>query len=290
MTDDKLSAWASTVPQSAASASNGSDTWAQRYWWEIRDISFAWAARMPRSLQRHLGPSELGHECDRLVIGKMAGHSLGGINHVSDPWASMVGTAIHEMMEKIFTWHNTTLPEQRWDTERRVTPDPGAVQSHPGTGDLYDRQTRSMVDWKAQSESVRAQLRSQGPPPHYFWQLMLYAVGYMLEGFVVDRIVLVSLPRTKSSIDDGYVWAHTITNEDLQGVIDLLDKTATREKLAVLMQQGELKLMDIPATPSDASCHYCPFYRPQAAYDPDVKGCPGSTKGPYALGITQRPE
>ena len=289
-----LDAWAKqTRTASPLLAMNGNSAWAQRYSQELREVVVRYADRLPRNVQRHLGPSELGHLCDRQLVGKMAGVSLsrGDSNNLHDPWASIVGTAIHAFLEEAFKWESTRLiaefvkaatgmePGVRWHTEKRVTPDPGNAVPHPGTADLYDAQTLTLCDHKCQSEGVRDKLRRHGPPHHYFMQMLLYAVGYMHEGYDVQRICLVSWPRTHSSLDDMYVWEHVITPEDIALVVSLIEKTEVREQLAVLMTQGELDLFDIPATPSDEDCQYCPFFRPDAAHNPNVKGCPGTAAG-----------
>lgn len=296
MTTPSLDAWAAQSRNvSAFLASNGNSAWAQRYSQELREVVIRYADRLPRNMQRHLGPSELGHLCDRQLIGKMAGVSLGsgGTNHMHDPWASIVGTAIHAFLEQAFAWEAQRLinevqatvpPNQvinidasiRWFTEKRVTPDPGTASPHPGTADLYDAQSKTLSDHKCQSEGIRDKLRRNGPPHHYFMQMLLYAVGYMHEGFDVQRICLVSWPRTKSTMDDMYVWEHVITDEDIASVIDLIKKTEVREALAKLVVSNELDFFEIPATPSEDDCQYCPFFRPDAATNPNVKGCPGT--------------
>jgi len=164
----------------------------------------------------------------------------------------------------------------RWYTEKKVTPDPQSPSPHPGTADLYDAATFTLNDHKCQSEGVRDKLRRNGPPHHYFMQMLLYAVGYMHEGFEVQRVCLVSWPRTHSSLDDMFVWEHVITPEDMDLVVDLIEKTEIREQLAALMVKGEIGLFEIPATPSDEDCQWCPFFRPDAAYNPAIKGCPGT--------------
>jgi len=163
----------------------------------------------------------------------------------------------------------------RWFTERRVTPDPKAKQPHPGTADLYDAKYKLLGDYKFQSEGVRAKLKRNGPPPHYYWQMLLYALGYINEGFEVERVMLISMPRTASSMDDIYCWEHTITPEDWQGVQDLLKKTEIREQLAELVVKGELAWEDIPVTPSESDCQYCGFFNPRKAVDPKAWGCAG---------------
>lgn len=129
----------------------GNSAWAVAYGQVLKEAVTRYAERLPRSVQRHLGPSELGHECDRLLIGKMAG--VPRLNFMTDPWASIVGTAIHAFMEEAFNWDNADRGGQRgghprWRTEYRVTPDPGAFRPHPGTADLYDFETLSLIDHK----------------------------------------------------------------------------------------------------------------------------------------------
>lgn len=290
-----LEAWAAQSRNaSPLLAMNGNSAWAQRYSQELREVVIRYADRLPRNVQRHLGPSELGHYCDRQLVGKMAGVSLGagGTNHMHDPWASIVGTAIHAFLEETFKWEGNRLiaearmntpvgqpfPEAspRWWTERKVCPDPGMPSPHPGTADLYDAQTLTLTDHKCQSEGVRDKLRRNGPPHHYFMQMLLYAVGYINEGMDVQRVALVSWPRTHSTLDDMYVWEHVITDEDIAAVVDLIEKTAVREELAKLVVTGEVGFFELPATPSADDCQYCPFFRPDAASNPKVHGCPGT--------------
>lgn len=69
--------------QAAPRSLDGNSEWASRYGHELRGVITRHASLAPRSLQVHLGPSELGTECDRQVIGKMA--AVRRTNHVSDP-------------------------------------------------------------------------------------------------------------------------------------------------------------------------------------------------------------
>lgn len=257
---------------SSPRSTGASDAWAEGYGNELKGIIHRYAGQQPRQVQRHLGPSEIGHRCDRQVVAKMAGSKP--TNHVADPWASIVGTAIHAYMADAFNWDNQHNGYLRWLAEQRVTPDPGP-DAHPGTADIYDAHNRAVVDWKAQADSTRSQLRAHGPPRHYFVQLLLYRRGYLNIGFPVDRVVLVSLPRTKSTLNDMYTWSHVPTAEDDKLVDDVLAQTAFRQQVAALVRAGKLNLMDVPATPDDAECYWCLLYRPQAAYDGEY-GCPGT--------------
>jgi hypothetical protein len=138
---------------------NGNTPEAQRYAQELREVVLRYADRLPRNVQRHLGPSELGEACDRKVVAKMAGAGLGGhAGAIGDMyrWSSIVGTALHSFMEEAFTWDaEKGLNPGRWFTERKVTPDPGAEQPHPGTADMYDGLYRRVVDWKGLALDTR---------------------------------------------------------------------------------------------------------------------------------------
>ena len=253
-------------------STNASDAWAERYAAELKGIVTRYAGRLPRSVQRHLGPSELGHECDRQVVAKMAGAPV--TNHVADPWASIMGTAGHAFVADAFDWDNKHNGYYRWLTEQRVTPDPGP-DAHPGTADLYDAHELALVDHKFQGDSTRARLRNQGPPRHYLVQTLLYRRGYLNVGFPVKRVVIVSWPRTKSSLDEMYVWSHVPTAADEKLVDDVLVQTRYRQLVADAVREGRFNLMDVPASPEDNECYFCGLYRPQALYD-GLYGCPGT--------------
>jgi len=259
----------STAPQGM----NGNTPWAQRYSRELRSVVTRYASQAPRTLQKSLGPSELGEECDRQVVGKMA--AVKRTNNVYDPWASQMGTWGHAGLELAFTWENDQLGYIRWVTEQRVTPDPGP-DPHPGTADLYDAFEQTLVDHKFLGETSGSKVRTGRVPHKYFVQMLLYAEGYRQLGLPVKRLALAVWPRTKSSLDDMYVWSYDCQPEaDAMLVADVLARTRIRQQLADEVRAGRLTIKDIPPTPSDESCIFCPLYRPQAAYD-DGPGCAGT--------------
>lgn len=248
----------------------GSNTaWGQRYLRELRDVIIRQADRQPRNVQRHLGPSELGAICDRLVVGKFAGEPK--TNHVSDPWPSVVGTAIHAWLAEHFELENGLNGYPRWITERKVTPHP----LYPGTADLYDGIEEALVDWKALGPtSMQKVMSPSGPPRHYQVQLLLYAAGYRNLGAPVRRVVLAALPRTASSLNQMYLWVHDCSPADDLLIADVLDETAYRREMARRVLSGQINIGDVPITPSDDECFTCPFYRPESARDYNP-GCPG---------------
>ena len=256
---------------------NGSSPWGSRYAAELRRVFVEHAARAPRSLQLHLGPSELGVACDRQVAGKMAGAA--NTNHVMDPWPSIRGTALHAWAAEAFTAGNTRKNLLRWVTEQRVTPHP----DHPGTADLYDAVERAVVDHKFLGETSMAKVRAAaGPSRKYVVQLLLYGLGYLLLGLPVRRVVLAAYPATAASLDGLYVWERALTGEDgqlladnTQLITEVFAQTKTRQLYATELHAGRLTLNQIPMTPDSDECYFCPFYRPQSARD-GGPGCPGT--------------
>ena len=262
----------SAAPHASVS---GSSPWAQRYAGELRRVILDHAARAPRTLQQHLGPSELGVACDRQVVGKFA--ALPVTNHVVDPWPSIVGTAMHAWAADAFTADNLRRGVLRWVAEQRVTPHP----DHPGTADLYDAVEQAVVDHKFLGESTMVKIRKD-PPRKYVRQLLLYGLGYLRLGLPVRRIAIAAYPRTAASLDGLYVWERAFTDEHGQLLPDVLaelentfTETLHRRQLADLVLTQQLRIDDVPRLPDADECYFCPFYRPQSAKD-SGPGCPGT--------------
>lgn len=255
---------------------NGNSPWAQRYAKTLQKVFHDHAAQAPRTLQVHLGPSELGVQCDRQVAGKLAG--LPVTNHVSDPWPSIRGTALHAWAADAFTADNAKYGYPRWTVETRVYPHP----DHSGTGDLYDLDEYAMVDHKFLGETSLNKVRKK-PPRKYIVQLLLYALGWIKAGFPVTRIVLAAYPATKASLDEMYVWEHVIEPADWDLIDYVWEQTEYRKQWAawiVAQDNPQAALRTVPADTKDdreSECYFCPFYRPQAAHDA-VFGCPGPDK------------
>jgi len=257
-------AFMGTVP----AMSGGNTPFAARYARELRDVILRQASRQPRNLQVHLGPSEIGSECDRQVVGKFAGEPH--TNHVGDPWASIVGTAVHAWLAEKFGLENSLNGYLRWITERQVAPHP----AYPGHADLYDGIEEAVVDWKILGPTSMAKVMSPaGPSRRYQVQLLLYAAGYRNLGAPVKRVVLAALPRTSPTLDSMYCWEHLCSPADDQLIAGVLDETAFRRELARHVLAGQINIGDVPVTPGD-ECIWCPFYRPESARD-GAPGCPG---------------
>jgi hypothetical protein len=246
----------------------GNTPWASGMAREVIGVVRRATERAPRSLQVHLGPSEIGVECDRQVVGKLL--RLPSTNHVSDPWPSFVGTAVHAELAAAFEQDNAATGVHRWFTETRVEPHP----NHRGTADLYDAVEQAVLDHKCLGESSMAKVRAGKIPRKYRRQLFLYGLGYLRAGRPVRRVALIAYPRTGSSLDGVYVWETPFDGQAVAELAETFMDMDRRNKMAAGVRDGAYQWRGIPMAPDDDECYFCPFYRPQAARD-GGEGCPG---------------
>lgn len=119
-----------------------------------------------------------------------------------------------------------------------------------------------------------------GPPRQYRGQILLYALGCLRKGLPVDKVMIIALPRTASTLDDLYVWHHPFGGpEDIALLREVLDDTARRKTMAEQVRNGTMQLRDVPIAPEGDLCYYCPFYRSNSSRNSNEPGCPGTTVG-----------
>lgn len=157
----------------------------------------------PRSLQTRIGPSELGMECDRCLILKLAGLAPED-GHTS--WLPAIGTAVHEWLETVIVRHLITSGSDRWLPEAQVTVGNIGNQIITGHSDLYDAHTGTIVDYKVVGTSTLKQTRRDGPKLTYQRQAHLYGLGHVNAGRPVNTVAIWYLPRNGFTINDGLWW------------------------------------------------------------------------------------
>ncbi|MGL5910292.1 MAG: hypothetical protein ACRCZP_09845, partial [Phycicoccus sp.] len=169
---------------------------------ELRSVLIDYGASRPRSMQRRLGPSELGTPCQQQIARKLAGAPR---RPVTDPmWAPFQGTAIHASMEQVVAYWNQRLGRDRWLVEEELEVDPGlpGVEGIRGHSDAYDTDQSMVIDWKAVGKTALDKLRSAkraGKPaaeqisPEYRVQAHLYGRGQERKGRPVQWVRLVLL-------------------------------------------------------------------------------------------------
>jgi hypothetical protein len=225
-----------------------------------------WAdANSERSLQQAIGPSEIGHECDRRIAYRLL--ETKPCNNNRDPWPAIVGTAVHAWLEKAVNSYQAahggaalTFP---WVTETTVQPD-AIIEGHC---DLY--RPGLVVDWKTAGPDVIKKIRrASAPPASYRTQVHVYGYGHVRAGRPVDHVALVFLPRS-GWLDGMYVWREPYDEAIAIAAIERVYAIGGK------LLQG-LSGANIPATPGD-HCGFCPWFRYDsvAGVGADEYGCTG---------------
>lgn len=152
----------------------------------------------PRSLQRRIGPSEIGMECTRRLVHKLAGDDE---PDRGPAWKPTVGTALHAQMEQ---WFGAT-PEE-FLVEQRVAVGRIGEQVITGSTDLFLPAEGVVVDWKFVGPTRLKSYRSRGPGPQYRVQAHLYGNGWKSAGHRVEAVMIAFLPRDGELTDAWFWW------------------------------------------------------------------------------------
>lgn len=230
-----------------------------------------------RSVQKSIGPSELGSLCDRRIAYRLA--DAPEVNWWSDPLPAIVGTAVHGWLEQAVTKFQAVHFMDRWSTEITVKPDPLVT----GHCDLYDRDYQAIIDWKTVSPTKLKAWKSEGPPEHYKDQVNLYGRGAVNAGLAVAKVVLVAVPRS-GFLKDMQIWVDDYRPDRAQAALDRMYGIAN----TMIKAGDDLSFEDIGSAPG-SECSYCPWYRGGSA-KADLSGCSGNTaamKSKYGKGLVK---
>lgn len=223
----------------------------------------------PRSKQQAIGPSEIGDPCDRRLGYRLA--DVPAVNTRFDPWAGIVGTALHSWLEKAVTEWCRAQASDDWHTETTLI----LNEFVEGHADLYNVKEQAVIDWKSASKDVIRMSELHGPSPGYIIQTHLY--GYMFEqaGIPVKRVALVFLPRA-GWLREMYVWSDYYNRELAENALNRLYRIAGQVVDLDVLNKSYL-WEQIDHTPGKG-CAFCPWF--DAHRDPeraaDETGCPGN--------------
>lgn len=222
----------------------------------------------PRSKQQAIGPSELGVECDRRLAYRIAGATP--INTDMDPWPAIVGTSIHDWLERAVNRYQEKVKNLGYLTETRVYPD----DLVKGKSDLYHGPSGTIIDHKSAGVDVMRKVRKGVIPVSYRTQINVYGLGHKRAGREVKNVCLVFYPRS------GWL-------SDIEVIIEPYDEALALKALKRLYDLGDrlldMKIWDNPqryqlieAVPGDG-CVWCPFFSAEKNIEiaADEKGCPG---------------
>lgn len=221
-------------------------------------------SRAPRSLQKVIGPSGIGMPCTRRLAYTLCDHPA--VNTGGDPWASIIGTAVHAWMEETYKAENQRLGQERYLIEKRLH-----IRGNIyGSADLFDRATGTNLDWKIVGPDQLTKYRKNGPGSQYEVQAHLYGLGQENAGEHVNDVAIVFLPRG-GRIDGLHVWCEPYDRSIALGALERMDNVL-----------AALHALDPPVNPqawamfpaAESYCTFCPFFQPGST---DLnQGCPGA--------------
>lgn len=236
---------------------------------EIIKMVRAYDASRPRSMQKHLGPSEIGSPCPRQLAMKLAG--VTPVNQTADPWFPIIGTAVHAWLATALDWYQynmlgCTPDNPRFLIENRVHADSEGGYSTSGSTDVYDTLHDRVVDWKIVGTTTMRKVTKGATPEEqigeqYHIQAMTYGKGWVARGFKVKEIMIAFLPRS-----NFLNKMKLVTMPFDQSVAD-----AAQLRLAAIDQMRQV----IPPHefPAGGCTVWCPFYRP--GFPLGATSCPG---------------
>ena len=167
-----------------------------------------------------------------------------------------IGTSVHAYLEQVFTG------DERWLTEQAVMVRHDGSEV-PGTVDLYDTKTRTVVDFKVVGESTLTKARRGYISDQYLTQVNLYGMGLQQAGHNVAKVAVLFLPKTKELSDAVFV------ERDYDATL----ARAAMGRFASIQLAVNAGAKPKDFTPSDAPCVWCDWYDPNSS---DLnKSCPG---------------
>ena len=239
---------------------------------EIREMVEHYERNRPRSLQKALGPSEIGHPCHRKLAYSIAeANDIARVPHTNvfgDVMPTFQGSAAHERMEKVLAEWNEKLGRERYISERRLEVWPGLT----GSCDCYDKDRKLVLDWKFLGRGSFDKYRRAGFSLTYRRQVQLYGQGYVNAGYEVDAVGIMAFPRagtlagafTRIWDFEPRVWQYVQQQwAETLALIDILD-----------VEHHPERLESFATTPEN--CQFCPWFAPAAGRP----GCPGDRQPP----------
>ena len=211
----------------------------------------------PRSLQRRIGPSEIGNPCDHCLAARLAGWDK---HEVETPWMTVIGTSVHAWLEAAFQRLQENQPpsERRFLTEARVMVGQIDGQDIWGSTDLVDLDGRMTIDWKVVGDNSLGKYKA-GPSTVYRTQAHLYAKGWNDAGVPIEFVAICFLPRNKQ-LRHGYWWCEEYQP---QIALDALARATTMAKTLKAIEQAageDVRDHWITTLPRYADCWDCKRY------------------------------
>lgn len=163
-------------------------------------------ANQPRTLQTAIGPSEIGIPCTRRLIHKIAHDPEPGRQ---DPaWLAYIGSCVHAGLELGMRRHplNQAIEQPRFLLEQRVHVGTAGGHEIWGNADVFDIDSGTVIDWKVCGPQRITDYARLGPGQQYRTQAHLYGRGFAAQGFMVNTVMIMFLPRN-DQLYKHHMWA-----------------------------------------------------------------------------------
>lgn len=144
----------------------------------------------PRAVQREVGPSDLGIDCDHCLAAKLAGWQ----KRPEMAWLPYIGTAVHAQLAEAFTGED-------WATEQHLAVGQVAGTWIKGNADLIHWPTRTVIDFKVVGKTTLDAARRGKVSEQYRRQVHLYG-----RGFRANHVAIAFLPRNEMSLGAMHYW------------------------------------------------------------------------------------
>lgn len=220
-----------------------------------------------RSLQRAIGPSEVGHPCKRHLMYKIM--EVPPVSRGGDVLPGQMGTWGHAGLGAIFGGPQYA---GRWIIEQELVAWDGP--GGRGHGDAYDTLTNTVIDWKFKGTEGMRDIRKGIVSEQYRAQLQVYGLGWENLGYPVEDVCDVFIPRG-GLLEGRYGLELYMEPYDREKALSYRERLLDLETAAVILKldTSPAGWEHVPATPTD--CHFCPWRQP-GAFDLSV-ACPGDT-------------
>lgn len=223
----------------------------------------------PRTLQKTIGPSEIGEPCQRKLAYKLLDWPK--VNTGGDPLPSFVGTAAHTAMETALERVNQARPGT-WIVEKRVH----ASDTMSGSTDAYHCPTDTVVDHKFPGVSSMRKYKADGPSPIYRVQAHVYGLGWERGGYWPKHVAIAFYPRG-GNLKNLHMWSEPY---DRQVAMDALARLETiRAAVTALDPEQAPDRWALFPTSASHACTFCPWWKAGSTYLGD--GCPSEPGAVY---------
>lgn len=164
-------------------------------------------ADRPRTMQKRIGPSGIGHPCHFCLGCMLAEVPKVDDEKWADCWPAFVGTAVHKRLERVYERQNRRLGTTRYLTENTVTCGTVGDWDLTGSCDLFDPVTGRVTDFKVQGDKPLAKFVKDGITQVYKVQMHTYGLGMANAGHLVNKAGLLMLAKSKNFLNDAIYHA-----------------------------------------------------------------------------------